>query len=289
MCKFLGKLTIALCVTFLGCAAHAQDLRIVGASTVALPVTDAGAILKKEQAMTLQISPVVNASADKIHALGENLADIALFARPLTAADRAPYPDIDFKEIQFGEEAAALVVSHDVWDAGVHSLTVAQARSIYEQKIKNWKQVGGPDLPITFYTPEPARGIWACYIQWIYDDPTNMRESHFSIVKSDDDARMNLESTPGALALASLLFAENHHLNILAIKGDNGKQIEPIAANIANHTYPMVRPLLMVVKGRPLGYIETFAKFMVGDRGQDLLSKYNYLTLKEIGLNPPTF
>ena len=204
MSKFTRNLAVSYALRhgLFGGTIHAQDdqpaqqrsLRIVGASTVVLPVTDAAVILKKEQSLTLLVSPVVNSSAEKIHALGENLADVAMFARPLTAADRAPYPDIDFKEIQFGAEAAALVVTNDVWTAGVHSLTRAQARDIYEAKIKNWKQVGGPDLPIVCYSPEQGLGVWACYIQWIYDDPTLMKENQFALTKSDEEARMDMEA-----------------------------------------------------------------------------------------------
>jgi phosphate transport system substrate-binding protein len=280
---------LSLCMVFLACPAHAQVLRVVGALTVVPPVSDAVGILKKEKSITLQIFPVLNASADKIQALGEGRAEVAMFARPLTAADRAPYPDLDFQEFQFGAEAATLVVSKDVWDAGVHALTRAQARGIYEEKIKNWKELGGPDLPIILYTPQPSRGIWDCYIQWIYEDPTMMRENRFAMNASDDEARTDLESTPGSITPVSMLYASANKLHSLAVKDDDGTLVQPSAAAIANHTYPMARPMIMVVKGRPLGIIETFVKFMVSDRGQDLVHKYNYLTLKELGVPPPSF
>ena len=57
---------------------------------------------------------------------------------------------------------------------------------------------------------------------------------------------------------------------------------------MADHSYPMARPLILVLKGRPLNETATFVKFMTGDDGQALVHKYNYLTLKELGITPPS-
>ncbi len=40
----------------------------------------------------------------------------------------------------------------------VPSLTLTQLKDIYTGKIRNWQEVGGPDLPITPYSREPAQG-----------------------------------------------------------------------------------------------------------------------------------
>jgi hypothetical protein len=48
----------------------------------------------------------------------------------------------------------------------------------------------------------------------------------------------------------------------------------------------MARPMMLVVKGRSYGPLKDFLQFMVSERGQQLVHKYNYLTLKELGLTP---
>ena len=290
--KLTKTLLIALCILGIAlplCPARAQVLRIVGASTVVPPVNDAAVILKKEQNLTLQVTPVVNSTGEKILALGENQADIALIAKPTTAGQRAPYPDIDFREFQFGEEAAAIVVSKDVWDGGVRALTRDQARDLYEGKIKNWKQIGGPDLALAGFSPDPERGVWACYVQWLYDDPAAIPDSHLAQTKTDDESAADLASTAGSVAQVSLVYAQAKKLHILAIKDDDGKLIEATGANVAAHSYPAARPLIIVTKGRPLGDTSTFVQFMMSPRGQELVRKYDYLTLKELGITPPSF
>jgi len=266
-----------------------RPLRIIGAATAVLPVSDAAEPLKKGSNIGVEIAPVLDTNADKIYFLGEDQADIAIITRPLTAAERAPYPEIDFQEIQFGAEAAVLAVSSDVWESGVRALTKEQARNIYEGKIKNWKEIGGADEPIVGFIPEKGRGVWVCFIDWLYDDPATINQTHFVETKNDDEAKEYLDSTKGSITPISMIYAENNHLHALGIKDQEGKIIDPTAATVADQSYRMARPLLMVTKGRPLQDVGIFVEYMVGDAGQQLVHKYNYLTLKEIGIKPPSY
>ncbi|MGB8355658.1 MAG: substrate-binding domain-containing protein [Chthoniobacteraceae bacterium] len=271
------------------CTAHAQSLRVVGAPTVSLPLLDAADILKKEKNLALEISTEGGSSSWGISALGLTDTDVAMSSRVVTAEDRAQFPGINFTEIYFGEMAAVLVVSQDVWDGGVRALTKAQAKGIYEGKIRNWKDVGGPDLTISGYSAEPGHAVWACYFQWIYEDATKVRPNRFSIANTDDEAKTDLESTPGSITEVSMPFAQSKKLHTLAIVGTDGNLIQPTTASINAHTYPMSRPLILVVRNRPLDNVRILAEFMLSDRGQDLLHKYNYITLKDLGATPQTF
>jgi len=289
MRKALTLLLLLSGLTLSLCTARAQSLKVAGAPTVSLPLVDAAEILKKEQHLTLEISTEGGSSSWGISALGLNDTDVAMSSRIVTAEDRAQFPGINFTEIYFGEMAAVLVVSQDVWDGGVRALTKAQAKGIYEGKIKNWKDVGGPDLPVVGYSAEPGHGVWACYFQWIYEDSTKGRPNRFSVANTDEEAKADLESTPGSITEVSMLFAQGKKLHTLAIAGDDGKLIPPEVASIAAHIYPMSRPLILVVRDRPLDNVKTLAGFMLSDRGQELLHKYYYVTLKDLGVTPQTF
>ena len=287
--KLTRVVALAFCIGFPVCAAHAQVLRIVGPSTLVMPVKDAGEVLKKEQNLTLQVAGVISSNGEKIADIGENQADIAIVLRPLTAPDRAPYPDIDFHEIQFGAEGVAVAVAENIWNAGVRSPHKgAGPGNIRGENQKLEAKLGGPDQPITAYTPAEDRSVWSCYVQWLYDDPTAIPVNHSPETKTDDEARAFLESTPNAITQVSFVYAGANHLHVLAFKNDDGKLIEPSAATVADHSYPVARPLILVVKGRPLNDTATFVKFMLGDGGQNLVHKYNFLTLKELGITPPS-
>ena len=127
----------------------AATLKINGSTTVNLPVAEAAEILRAEKKMDIQVD-TQGGSSGGISALGDRLVQIGMSSKHLSDTDRGKYPKVSFKEIHIGEDAVALVVSRDVWDSGLRALTKAQARDIYEGRIKNWKQVGGPDRRIAF-------------------------------------------------------------------------------------------------------------------------------------------
>ena len=284
----MQTLTLAAVLALATCAVHAQTVKVAGAPTVSPPLKDAAVLLKKEQNITLEISTEGGSSTWGLSALGIGDTDIAMCSRIITAEDRAQFPSVNFTEIYFGEETATLVVSDDVWDSGVRMISKAQAKSIYEGKIRNWKDLGGPDRQIAGYSAEQGREVWSCYIQWIYEDSTKTRPNRFAVVTSDEDARSSMELTPGSIAQVSMTFAENKKLHQLALKdGDN--LIQPNVATVAAHKYPMSRPLYLVVRNRPLGTVKTVVEFMLSDRGQELVHNHGYITLKELGVTPQTF
>lgn len=265
-----------------------KAIRIAGAPTVSLPISDAVEILKKEQNIPIEISTEGGSSSWGIAALGIGDADVAMSSRFITAEDRAQYPSLNFTEIYFGEESAVMVVSDDLWQAGFRAIGRAQAKSIYEGKIRNWKDAGGPDLPVTGYVPEQGRGVWACYIQWIYSDLSKMRPNRFALTNSDEESKACIETTPASFSIVTMRFAIDHKMHALAIK-EVDRIADATTASVAAHIYPMSRPLFLVVQNRPLGNIKTLVDFVLSDRGQELVHKRNYLTLKDLNMVPQSF
>src|SRR6187402_3089955 len=93
----------------------AGALKINGSTTVNLPAAEAAEILRAEKKLNIQVDTQ-----------GGSSGGIA----------------------QVGEDAVALIVSKDVYEGGVRSLTKQQAKDVYESKVTNWKDLGGPDQRI---------------------------------------------------------------------------------------------------------------------------------------------
>lgn len=268
------------------CTAQAEPLRLAGAPTVSPPILDAAKILKTEKKIDMQVSMQGGSSPSGISALGSNVVDVAMLSRPVTGEERADFPKMVFTEFYFGEQAVVLVVSRDVWKSGVHALTRAQARGIYEGRIKNWRELGGEDREIVGYTADWGYGVRESFMDWIYDDLNKERPNRFALMNSNEQATACIETTPGSITQVSMPLADGKSLFALKIMGNDGRVIEPTVAAVAAHGYPMSKPLLLVVNGRPLGKIRTLLEFMLGDAGQELVHKHNYLTLKELGIKP---
>jgi phosphate transport system substrate-binding protein len=281
---------LAICLRLGACAVlaalsstpvFAAALKINGSTTVNLPVAEAAEILRVEKKMDIQVD-TQGGSAGGISMLGDGLAQIGMSSKPLSEADRAKYPRTRFKPIRIGEDAVALIVSRDVWDGGVRTLTRQQARDIYEGRATNWKQLGGPDRRIAFFNKEPGRGTWEVFVHWLYGDPKKAPQASFPEVGGNEETRNKVASTRGALSQLSSSWADGQKVFALGLKVEDGTAVQPTADNIATGKYPMSRPLFLLTNGDPVGDAKTFVDFLLSQRGQELVRKHGYLSLDQL-------
>ena len=222
----------------------AETLKINGSTTVNLAAAEAAEILRAEQKLDIQID-TQGGSTGGISALGDGLVQIAMSSRHVSESDRAKYPRVDFKEIAIGEDAVAMVVAQEVWEGGVKALSKPQVTDIFEQKVKNWKEVGGPDRRIVFLAREPGRGENEVFGKWLYGDHKKMPKVSHAETGGNEETRSKLTSTRGAVSPLSSTWADGKKTFAVALKADDGTPLDPSPANIASGKYPMSRPLFL--------------------------------------------
>jgi phosphate transport system substrate-binding protein len=160
-------------------------------------------------------------------------------------------------------------------------VTKEQLADIYEGRITNWKQVGGPDRRIAFFNKEPGRGTWEVFAHWVYGNPKKAPLVSFPEVGGNEETRNKVSSTRGAMSQLSSSWADGQKVFALGIKVGN-EVIEPTPANIATHKYPMSRPLFLLTNGEPAGDGKVFVDFVLSPRGQELVKKHGYLALDQL-------
>ena len=276
-----SKLLITLASFILAAGVRADLLKINGSTTVNPPVAEASEVLRAEKGMQIQVD-TQGGSSGGISQLGDGLVQLGMSSKPIAAEDRAKYPKVQFKETHMGEDAVAMIVSADVWESGVKALAKQQIQDIYESKITNWKDVGGMDKRIAFFNKEPGRGTWEVFAKWVYGDPKKSPQVSFPEVGGNEETRSKVASTRGAMSQLSSSWADNKTVYALALKLESGETVEPKPENIANHKYPMSRPLFLVTNGEPAGEAKTLIDFMLSARGQELVKKHGYLTLADL-------
>lgn len=253
-------------------------LRINGSTTVNLPVAEAAEILRAEGQLDIQID-TQGGSSGGISMLGDGLIHIGMSSKHVSAEDRAKFPRCHFKEIHIGEDAVALIVSADVWEGGVTTITKQQMAGIYEGRIRNWKELGGPDSRIAFFNKEPGRGTWEVFAHWLYGNPKQAPQVSFPEVGGNEETRNKVASTRGALSQLSSSWADGGRVFALGIRTETGAVIQPTNENIATRRYPMSRPLFLLTNGEPAGEAKTFVDFVLSPAGQALVKKHGYLPL----------
>ncbi|MFC9548524.1 phosphate ABC transporter substrate-binding protein [Streptomyces sp. NPDC056956] len=274
----LAVMSLAGCAD--GGAGKGSALQVSGSTTVAPVAADAAEALKADG---LDITVATQGgSAGGISQLAAGQINIALSSKPLAKEDKAANPDTDFLPTQIGADAVGVIVTKEVADGGVKNLTADQVRDLFEGKINNWSEVGGPDLDVFVYDKEPGRGTREVLDKYIYGDekaPPPPESGNYAIVGGNLETRNKLESTPGAIAPLSTSFVEGRD-GLAAVTLDG---IEPSPENIASGKYPMARPLYLITDGKPEGSAKKFVDYVLSSKGQKLMTKHGYLTLKEIG------
>ncbi len=276
---------LLLAAALTGCAGSANAgsdaIQASGSTTVAPVASDAAEALK---AKGLNITVATQGgSAGGISQLGTGQIDIALSSKPLSDKDHKAYPDADFVTTQIGADAVGVIITREVADGGVKGLSKAQVAGLFEGKITNWKEVGGPDLQVFVYDKEPGRGTREVLDKFIYgkdEPPAPPKSANYAIVGGNLETRNKLKSTRGSVAPLSTGFIDGHpELVAVPLEG-----VAPTLANVASGTYPMTRPLYMITNGKPKGTVKQYIDHILSPEGQKLLPKHGYLTREQMGL-----
>ena len=256
-------------------------LRVSGSTTVNPVAADAASALRSSD-LTITVD-TQGGSAGGIAQLGQGQIEVAMSSKPVGDADKAAFPKTTFVATQIGEDAVGIVVRKEVIDGGLTGISKAQLRQVFEGRIVNWKELGGPDLAVFVYDKEPGRGTREVLDKFLYgkgvkapappaDDP------RYAVVGGNEETRTKLLSTPGSVAPLSSAFADGYaKLGVLRVDG-----VAPTPAHVIDHTYALSRPLFLLTNGAPTGLAEMFINYVLSPAGQELVTRNGYLTLSQL-------
>ena len=156
-------------------------------------------------------------------------------------------------------------------------LTVDQVGDIFTGKIKNWKEVGGPDAPITVYSRENSSGTYEFF------------KEH--ILKGADFVA-SAQTMPGTAAIVQAVVKDKNGIGyggaayggsskLLAIKKtDTSPAIQPTEENVESGIYPIWRYLYVYVNpALDKGEIAAYLNWIRSDDGQKYVKDIGYYPL----------
>jgi len=279
---FLGAF---LALSTLSASGQQPDVRIAGSASTKPLLTGLALAMKHDKGLRVAIDTDPT-SLDALDALAQDKAGIALVTKPLTLEDRSQYPDLAFVTIPIGMEVVALGVSDDLWNAGLHTITREAMRGIYEHKITNWRDAGGPDEKVTLFNFPEGQGVWEMFAEWLYGDNRKAPLPKLNRVASNEDARDALEFTPGSISPIAVLFVDGARCHALGIQLPD-RVVRPTPEEVAAGNYPIVRPISAMVVGRPVLAIHTVTEFLTSPGGQALVRKSGAFGLDAVPKPPP--
>lgn len=159
----------------------------------------------------------------------------------------------------------------------ISGITEQQVCDIYAGKVKNWKEVGGPDLallplsrPPQEADPAVIRDKIGCF--------KGLREAEGVLVllKSGDMSNA-LASRAGTIGMTntSALGALRGKVKALALGG-----VAPTPENVAKGAYPLVRRFFIVTKGTPPPAVGRFLEFVKSPDGAKVIADHQAVPVK---------
>lgn len=259
-----------------------STLRVSGSTTVNPVAADAAEVLRK-RGMTITVDGQ-GGSAGGISQLGQGQVEIAMSSKPIADSDRKAHPSVNFVSTQIGADAVGIVVRREVFDGGVNSLSRAQATALFEGRVRNWTDLGGPDIPVFVYDKEPGRGTREVLDKYLYGPNQKAapppQSDNYAIVGANEEGRAKVLSTPGGVTPLSTSFTTGYpKLAAVSIDG-----VDPTPAHIIDGSYPLSRPLFLITNGPPAGAAKKFIDYVVSGPGQGLVRKSGYLDLATLGI-----
>lgn len=257
--------------------AEKVTIKIAGSTTV-LPVVAKAS--EKFMAIRPDARITVNpgGSGVGIKSMGNGLVNIGMISRNITDEEIKNFPDIDFKSHVIGRDAVACVVSSEIYDEGVKTLSKKEIRKIYSGEINNWKEVGGPDKQIFCIDKERHRGTRHVFMAYIFGNKNanTLGADLFSGSNNEEQTKIALSD----IAIGMLSHAWiNSDVKGIGIKVD-GRIIEPTIVNIKNGTYPISRDLTLITNGSPGGLIKEFINYILKPEGQKIVEESGYVAIK---------
>ena len=161
----------------------------------------------------------------------------------------------------------------------VKELSVEQIDLIFTGKIKNWKDVGGLNAPITVYSRENSSGTYEFFKEFV--------------LKNKDFAS-SAQTMPGTAAVLQAVAKDKNGIGYggaaygagakhLAVKETaNSKAIEPTSENVVSHAYPIWRYLYIYVNpALDKGEVADYLAWIRSDDGQKVVNDVGYYPLPE--------
>jgi phosphate transport system substrate-binding protein len=193
-------------------------------------------------------------------------ADVAGLSRALSPEERERKPVVAI----IGYDALGVWVNEQ---NPLRGLTHAQVRDLFTGKITNWRQLGGPNRPVTACTEHllSERATVDLFRQLA------LGGAPFGPVKELEDPADCLRAVaadPGGITPATTAYAM---AGIRAVSIDG---IVPDAQHIRNSSYLLTRPLLLVTREPPTGALREFVDFMTSPDGQALVAQAGFVAAR---------
>ncbi|MCB5247496.1 MAG: PstS family phosphate ABC transporter substrate-binding protein [Candidatus Cloacimonetes bacterium] len=267
---FSIALILILALGLTSAFAKTRSITCSGSTTV-LPIAQATAEAFMDKHPDVNISIRGGGSGVGVAALQNGTVQIANSSRPMKSKEisQAKSKGINPTPYAIALDGIAIVV-HD--SNPVKNLSIAQIRDIYTGKIKNWKEVGGPNLPIVAISRDVASGTFEVFNEKALSGSKVTASAQ--LLASNNAVASAVGSTPGGIGYIGLGYLTGQ------IKVVSANGVTPSVKTVQEGSYPLSRKLYMYTNGKAKGDVNSYIAFIQSEEGQKIVEAQGFIALK---------
>ena len=257
----------------LACAHPSAGQRIKGSDTL-LPLTQALSEMYMDSDPQASVTVTGGGSGVGISALLEGTTDIAMASRSIkfTEKMKMKHAGRELREAVVAWDALAVIVNPS---NPVDQLTREQLEQIFRGRIRNWKEVGGPDLKIVVYSRETSSGTYEFFKESVLHDK-NYAAGVLSM-PATGAVIQSVRQTRGAIGYVGLAYL-NRYVKPLAVSYDGGEHfVKPSVQTAIGGEYPVVRPLYYYYDQASAAAVTPFLEFVATPQAREKMLQTGFI------------
>lgn len=247
-------------------------VKIKGSETV-LPISLELAERFTNDKDLVDVSVTAGGSGVGIAALLNGNTDIAMSSRDMKFEEKVKFAEqkLEYEEVTIGLDALALIVHRE---NPLDSITLQQAKDIYQGKITNWKQLGGPDGEIVAFNRESSSGTYEFFKKKVLNKEDF---AQLQTVGANGELTEKVSDNPLTIGYVGIAYVNPKRVKTLKVYNEEKKaSIAPTISNSLNKTYPLVRPLFFYYLKRDEAKVKQVIDYIKSQKGQLMVKSVGY-------------
>lgn len=273
--QWVGVMAIAALVCLTITPVQADDLAPfegksgtvkISGGTAHIPVMQEAAKQIMQRFPKIQITVAGGGSGVGIKQVGEGLVNIGNSGRKPTDEEIAKY---NLKLFKWAIDGVGVVVNPK---NPITALSKDQVKAIFDGRIGNWKDLGGPDKTINLYTRDEASGTREVFWKKAIDEGGISPGAN--VVVSNGAMKSAVAGDPYGIGYVSVGHIDSSVAPV-ALDG-----VTPSLETVKSGQYPVARGLFSNTRGEPDGLTQAFIDFLFSETGQKIAAGKGFVTVK---------
>ncbi|MFB6093475.1 MAG: PstS family phosphate ABC transporter substrate-binding protein [Halanaeroarchaeum sp.] len=236
-----------------------------------------------ERSPPFEVTVSLSHSGTGLEKLRKGQLDLGNSSAPVAAelSDASESTLDNFTNHVVGVDAQPLVVSREIYDAGVTQVTIENLRAIYKGEIDNWSALGGPDEKIQVVGRAKGSGTSTAFRLNVFGDPTAATPGVDVRKGQNQQAQSLVAQSSNAIAYLALKFVKPDG-QVPPIDLKIGDTVYAYGKNLDSKEYPLSRDLHSYTWKGTTRDEAAFLHMILTRYGQDtFVASNDYLTLSD--------